>query len=182
MTSQIQNQMLELLQKNNSNVQNFSLMPNQNISSDEQQKLFMEQHSHLFNQPSLSGLKNKILNIGGGVSVIALTAGVVLSSMIGGWIANMLPSIANYATLIAGILGVAFFKSGMLRDFSYGVLIAGIANLIQPAVMSATSGLSLPGFSEGGRGMMRNEFAEDRVTLGGTDGITVTSPGRATFR
>ncbi len=174
MASQLETKIQEAIQSEDSQ-QNFSKMRlpfNHMTPTDEMTML--QGNRELFQE----GIGSRVLNIRGDVNVLGLVIGVVLSSSIGGIVTRFLPAMGKYAAIIAGFILVMILKSGMGRDFAYGVLIGGIASLLS----GFTSSLSLGGvdFSEGG--MMRPEFAEDRTSFGGSDGITVSSPARATFR
>lgn len=131
--------------------------------------LFSEQQNG-FGMPNIGSLL-KIQN--GNVLVIAL--GVIVSSSLGGMIMGYLPSMGQYATLLAGI-GLIYFGKGksVVRDLGVGVLIGGLAAMFSG--LGSSLGAMLPGQTAENPPMM-----EDKVTYGGTDGINPINPDRRIF-
>lgn len=129
--------------------------------------MFAEPAQNGFGMPSL-GTFLKASN----VNIVAITIGVVLSSTVGSYVSKVLPQAGKFATPIAGAALLIALKGGVGRDIAYGVLIGGLANLLGGYVGGAL----------GGSAMSEPGFAETRVTQGGTDGVTVTSPTRRVFQ
>lgn len=119
-----------------------------------------------FEMPSI-GSFFKISN--GNVAVIAL--GVIMTSTVGGFLANWLPSISQYASIIAGALIMYIGKGkSIVKDFGVGVLIGGLAQLFS-GLGSSLSGI----FGE------KPMMMEDKITYGGGDGVYPMQPERRTF-
>ena len=133
-------------------------------------ELFQESQNGM-NMPSIGSF----LKINNG-NVVVIGIGLILSSQIGGMVSRWLPSVSQYATIIAGLAIMYIAKSKpIIRDLGVGVLLGGLA--------STFSGLgnSLGGIL-GGNGMAeQNTMMETRETYGGTDGMYPENPDRKVF-
>ncbi len=107
-------------------------------------------------------------------NLAVITLGVILSSSVAGLVERWLPSVAQYAAILAGVALIYFGKNKkMIRDFGAGVLIGGLAT------MFSGLGSSLGGmFGE----PKQNLMAEDKMTYGGGDGVYPTQPDRRVFQ
>ena len=115
--------------------------------------------------PSLGGIF-KISD--GNIAVIAI--GVILSTTIGDFLGRYIPSIGNWATVLAGIVITYIAKSNnLLKNFGAGVLIGGLAKALSGIAGSITGAFGEP--------MM----AEDKITYGGGDGVYPMQPDRRVF-
>lgn len=131
--------------------------------------LFEEPETHDgYGMPRLGGFTK----VSGSLPVIAL--GVIMSSTVGGFLSKYLPSMTQWASVIAGALIMYFAKrQKLLKDFGAGVLIGGLASVFSGIGSSLSGAFGEP----------RDSFEEDRTTWGGVEGGTmVTSPDRRTLR
>lgn len=131
--------------------------------------LFNEDQQNDFGMPKIGSF----LKVSDG-NVAVITLGVIMSSTVAGFIAGWMPSMAQYAAILAGVAIIYFGKNKkLIRDFGIGVLIGGLAQ------MFAGVGSSLGGMIPGG---MSENFEETiKETYGGGDGIYPVQPDRRVF-
>ncbi len=159
-----EDQIQELAKVQQSALSNASLNPQM---MDNQ--LFSMKQDQEFGMPSVgSFLKVKDAN------VVVITLGVIMSSTVGGFVSRFLPSISQWAPVIAGALLIFFGKGkSVIKEFGIGVLIGGLAQVFSGLGGQLGESFSLP---------MGRQVEEDRLTYGGSDGVYPTQPDRRVFQ